>query len=163
MLESKMFDHRNKKHIMTEPERTQIEIVAMIQQQQWLQQMRKKETQPSPSSIIGNNYLTLFTKVNYETGSGYLNDWNLLKQSVPIGNLKKWHTHRLFRCKNFIGAIFLTPQKEIHNLNNKNKLDLNLNIKSQHIFRLDSFSPQNKSGKTFAAVSIICVYAISLK
>lgn len=42
VLESKMFDHRNKKHIMTEPERTQIEIVAMIQQQQWLQQMRKK-------------------------------------------------------------------------------------------------------------------------
>lgn len=74
VLESKMFDHRNKKHIMTEPERTQIEIVAMIQQQQWLQQMRKKETQPSPSSIIGNNYLTLFTKVNYETGSRYLND-----------------------------------------------------------------------------------------
>lgn len=49
----------------------------------------KKQQQPSPSSIIGNNYLTLFTKVNYETGSRYLNDWNLHKQSAPIGNLKK--------------------------------------------------------------------------
>lgn len=50
VLESKMFDHRNKKHIMTEPERTQIEIVAMIQQQQWLQQMRKKNNRVRPVS-----------------------------------------------------------------------------------------------------------------